>query len=399
MNRGRAFRAAAALAAAFSLALALYAPGHAGASAGSPAEASTAVSAASVPVPEAADVTLEHPGFRQNGTVYLLLKDLAPVLDLQLLWDKENGRIEVTGLYQALTLKIGQSKAYTVSGKTVMLGGETLIRDGVTYVSDKLFAKAFGIRLTWKGGAQASVPYSSRFLTTSSGRQLFWLNREHGVLYSGPSGTLPKRAGTIHVTDLGWVSLSARRIHASSYAVEIENSSGEPHISNTRLRALIYNGSIVRQARTRYWNPRMLGMKEDVFAYRGNVAMVDGTTLRLVNPDGHIFKTYDLLGLTGMDDAFAVEAVESEFLLVRPFRKGTLILIDRRTGESAVLYKELLSADDQAWLEAYPDTETDYPGDQLEYAGHSGDTLSFEWTSFNKGQRIHFSYSLSPLTE
>ncbi|MFD1776509.1 copper amine oxidase N-terminal domain-containing protein [Paenibacillus rhizophilus] len=369
-----------------------------GASAAAPSLAPAAAPSTAQKVPVQSVLTLEHAGFQENGATYVPLKDLSSSLDLQLLWNPGKSSLEVTGLYQAVSLKVGQPKAYTAAGKTIMLGAETLVRNGVTYVPDKLFSKAFGLPLAWEGGNRFSVAYTPKYMMTSAGRELFWLNREHGVLYSGQSGSVPLRAGVIRVADLDWASMSARRINSASYAVEIENASGEPHINNTRWRALVSGGSLVRQAKTHYWNPRMLGMKRDVFAFQGNVVMVDGQTVMLVNPDGHIYKTYNLLELTGINDAFAVEAVDSDFLLVRPFQKGTLILIDRRSGQTVELYKQLISAADQAWLKAYPDTEIDYPGDKLAYTGRSGDLLSFEWTSFTEGQKIHFTYMLSPLS-
>ncbi|AKG36977.1 copper amine oxidase N-terminal domain-containing protein [Paenibacillus durus] len=396
-TRSKASRRTAALLAASTLTTLLFAA--------APIEAAFASSASTSPaVPSAAesvilnDLSLEHSGFQENGTTYVPLKDISSYLDLQLLWNADKSSLEVTGLYQAVSLKAGQPKAYTAAGKVIMLGAETLIRGGVTYVPEKLFSKAFGVPVVWKGGNRFAVPYTPRYIKTSTGRELFWLNREYGVLYSGQSGAVPLRAGMIQVNDLDWVSMSARRINSASYAVEIENASGEPHINNTRWRALVSGGSLVRQAKTHYRNPRMAGLKRDVFAFQGNVVMVDGQKLTLVNPDGHIFKTYDLLKITGINDAFAVEFMDTDFLLVRPFQKGTLILIDRRSGQSVQLYKQLLSVDDQAWLETYPDTEIDYPGDNLSFTGRSEDTLSFEWTSFTGGQKVHFTYTLSPLS-
>lgn len=393
MIRNRVLRMTSALAAVSSLALLLYVPAPAGA-ASAPSSASSTPAAQSTAFTN--EVALEHSGFRENGTLYIPLRDLSSHLDLQLLWNPDKESLEVTGLYQAVSLKSGQAKAYTASGGVITLGGETLVRGGVTYVSDKLFSKAFGIPVSWRGGSTFSIPYASRYVLTRADRQLFWLNREHGVLYSGRSGMVPRYAGAVQAHDLDWVSMSGRRINDGSYAVDIHNVSGEPHLSNTRWRLLITEGSVIRQAVTHYWNPRMYGLKEDVFAFQGNLVMMGGTTLRLVNPDGHIYKTYNLADITGIDDAYAVEAVDTDFLLVRTFQKGTLILIDRRTGHSVTLYRELLSAEDQAWLEAYPDTEIDYPGDGLSYAGREGDALSFEWTSFVKEQKVHFTYNLPP---
>ncbi|GGG09803.1 hypothetical protein GCM10010912_62810 [Paenibacillus albidus] len=341
----------------------------------------------------------EHPIIREKGSVYLPLRETAAMLDLQVLWNAGKSSIEVTGLYQALSLKVGQPKAYTASNAVIMLGAPTLIREGVTYVSDKLFSKAFNLPVTWNDKTgEIAVPYAERYLKSSSGKQLFWVHKGQGVVYSGPSGTLPSRAGAAKVHDLDWVTLSARTINSTSYVLSISNAFGEPHINESRYRLLLHKGQLVRQAHTSYRGVRNLGMNENVFAFQGNLVMVDRNILTLVNPDGHVFQTYHLADITGIDDAFAVEAVEPEFLVVRPYQKGTLMLIDRHSNKSVVLYPQLLGAEDQAWLEEFPDTDVDYPGDQLRYTGRSGNTLSFEWASFTDNRQIHFTYALPPFS-
>lgn len=338
---------------------------------------------------------LEHEGFLQHGTTYLPLKEVAPLLDLHVLWNPEKSSIEVTGLYQALSLKIGQPKAYTANHKVITLGAPTLVRDGVTYVPASLFSKAFDQPVSWDGKQDISVHYSERYLKAVSGREVFWLHKEKGVVYSGTSGTLPVRAGLASIRNLDWASLSAHTVNSASYVLDLNNAYGEPHIQVSNYRFLLHDGKLAQQAMSSYGGMRNLGMKDNVMAYKGNLVMVNQSLLYLVNPDGHILKTYDLAALTGIQDAFALEAMDDDILLVRPYQKGTLFLIDRRNGESTELYTKLLGAEDQAWLDGYPNWELDYPGDRLQYTGRSGSTLSFEWTSFTDNRQVHFTYTLS----
>jgi len=339
---------------------------------------------------------LEHSGFRQHGVLYIPLKDLAPMLDLQIQWNPENSSVEVTGLYQAVTLKLGQPKAYTADYKVIMLGTPPIVREGITYVPEKLFSKAFHLPVTWEGKALFSVSYTEKYIKEALGDQLFWLNKERGVVYSGTSGKLPSRAGTVNIHNLDWVGMTVRKINNSSYALEINNAFGEPHINESRYRVLLHEGKIAGQAVSSYHGTRNLGMKDNLFAFQGNIVLMNRNILTLVNPDGQPFKTYDLKQLTGVDDAFSLEAMDTEYLLVRPFQAGTLILIDRQSGKSTLLYRELLSTDDQTWLEQYPVTEFDYPGDSLVYTGRSGGMLSFEWNSFKDSRKVHFTYALFP---
>ncbi|NUU59214.1 copper amine oxidase N-terminal domain-containing protein [Paenibacillus agri] len=339
--------------------------------------------------------SLEHAGFRQQGAVYLPLKEMAPLLDLHVLWNADKSSIEVTGLYQALSLKVGQSKAYTADNKVISLGAPTLIRDGITYVPTTLFSKAFSLPVGWDGKLDVTVPYTERYLKAVSGRELFWLHKEKGVVYSGESGRRPVRAGIANVRQLDWATLSVRTVNSTSYVLDLNNASGEPHIHVSNYRLLLHEGQLVRQTVSSYGGMRNLGMKENVSAYQGNLVMVNKSILYLVNPDGHIFKTYNLAEPTGIDDTFALEAIEEDFLLVRPYQKGTLFLIDRKSGESTALYTQLLGSEDQAWLEQYPNWDFDYPGDRLQYNGRSGNTLSFTWTSFEDNRQVQFTYTLS----
>jgi hypothetical protein len=341
---------------------------------------------------------LEHEVLREHGIDYFPLRDVAPVLDLQVLWNADKSSIEVTGLYQALSLKIGQPKAYTADNKVIMLGAPTVIREGRTYVSGQLFSKAFNLPLRLESKTEISVPYMERYLKAVSGREVFWLHKEKGVVYSGTSGQLPVRAGTVNVRGLDWATLAVRTVNSASYVLDINNAFGEPHINVSNYRALLHEGRLVRQAVSSYGGMRNLGMKDNVSAFQGNLVMMDQNMLYLVNPDGHVFKTYNLAELTGIEDAFALEAIDTDLLLVRPYQKGTLFLIDRRSGESTALYTKLLGAEDQAWLEQFPELELDYPGDRLEYTGRSGNTLSFEWTSFKDNRQVHFTYALSPFS-
>lgn len=352
--------------------------------------------AAEAEKPAAVTRTLEQEAFRRAGTVYLPLKETAAPLDLQVAWNPANSSVEVTGLHQAVSLKLGQPKAYTITNKTIKLGAPVLVQNGVTYVPDSLFAKAFSLPVTWDGGSDISLPYSEQYIKSVNGRRMFWLNREYGVIYTGESGRTPVRSGILEIgrSELDWVSIRSRLINSESSVLDIDNAYGEPHVHQTRYRALLHKGRLVRQGDSSFSGARGLAFKENVPAFQGHVVIVDRHLLTLVTPDGQAYKTYDLRQITGVDDAFAVEAVEPDFLLVRPYQQAALYVTDRKTLQAVLLYPQLLSAEDKVRLEEYPDTEVDYPGDGLTYTGRSGRQLSFEWKSFPDGRLVHFTYTL-----
>lgn len=74
------------------------------------------------------------------------------------------------------------------------------------------------------------------------------------------------------------------------------------------------------------------------------------------------------------EDAYYIEGIDNDILLLRGNQKGLLTLIDRKTGERTLLYKELLTAKDQEYAE---NNDVPYKGDTLKFVKRSGDKLYF----------------------
>lgn len=80
--------------------------------------------------------------------------------------------------------------------------------------------------------------------------------------------------------------------------------------------------------------------------------MHDGNTLRFIQDGtGNVIDTLDLVKLGGEEDAYYVEGIDKEIILLRGNQNGLLTLINRQTGERTLLYKELLTAKDQEYAE------------------------------------------------
>lgn len=103
--------------------------------------------------------------------------------------------------------------------------------------------------------------------------------------------------------------------------------------------------------------------------------MHDGNTLRFIQDDtGNVIDTLDLVKLGGEEDAYYVEGIDKEIILLRGNQNGLLTLIDRQTGERTLLYKELLTAKDQEYAE---NNDVPFKGDTLKFIKRSGDKLYF----------------------
>jgi hypothetical protein len=153
--------------------------------------------------------------------------------------------------------------------------------------------------------------------------------------------------------------------------ITISDSFGEPHI-NTRVVTLVFkNGELLRKATFAY----QFRGDADLKPYDNNLLLHDGNTLRLIQDGtGNITATLDLLKLGGEEDAYYIEGIDNDILLLRGNQKGLLTLIDRKTGERTLLYKELLTSEDQEYAE---NNDVPYKGDTLKFVKRSGDKLYF----------------------
>ncbi|WP_435923311.1 copper amine oxidase N-terminal domain-containing protein [Paenibacillus sp. DYY-L-2] len=326
---------------------------------------------------------LEHPAFKQAGQLYVPLREAASLFDLHLVYHDSSKILELTGVTQTAKLKAGSSTATGSNGASVSLGAPVQLKQGVTYVPASLFGKLFGIPISLTSKHEISYVYSSKYALAQTEGMLFWLNRSQGVLYMGPSGRLPSKTGTVEIKYPDLLGMTASKIDDSSYVADISNVYGEPHIFNGRYRALVHGGAVVRQSGMSFGGPSSVTLERDVLQFDGSIVLNNGATAELVKPDGTVVETLDLEKYGGPDDVYSLEALDSDFLLIRSYAAGTLLLVNRGSGKTTPLYLSLL---DQAGIDRIENDELGI-NDGLKYAGRSGNQLKFTWQLAGSGAK------------
>lgn len=338
---------------------------------------------------------LNHTSIKKHNVVYFPLKDVCDLLDLQVKWNSNNRLTEVTGITQYARITIGKSKVQTKNGKVVSLGSAPFVKNGVTYVPESLFSKVFSLPVKWKSKTEVSLTYEQKYIKSSVGNTLFWIHKPAGVLYTGISGHTPKKSGTINSRELDWVSVKARQAAKDSYVLDINNSHGEPHIHNEDIRAIVYQGKLVKQSTMSYsyMGPDFYGYVYPNALSEGNHFLLNnGHRAELVTPEGQVVESFNLdriAGTTG--EIYSVEVIQPEFLLIRQFTTGDLMLVNRATGDKSVLYKQLF---DEATAAKIEKREADYYGYRLIYKGRSDQILKFEWKKDSDAKGTILTYKL-----
>lgn len=317
--------------------------------------------------------SLDTKPFKQSGHLYLPLREVAPLLDLQLTYNSTAKSYQLTGITQTAQFKAGSNKATSKSGAVLSLGASVLVKKGVTYVPASLFSKLFSVPITSSGGQDISYSFISRYILSNSGDMLFWLNRFENVLYGGQAGTLPSRLGTIELDSPDWLYMEALSVDKDTYMLEINNAHGEPHIFNDRLRVLVHKDKLVSQAGFAYGGPSSVMLQPDARSYKGQIVMNHGHYAELVHPDGTVQETLYFENYGDKDEVYSLEAIEDDFFLIREYTFGTLLLVDRSSGTSTPLYPYLHNEEAINMIE-----HSEWGiGDGLIYLGRTGNQLKF----------------------
>lgn len=310
----------------------------------------------------------------KQGVSYLPLLQISKDLSLSATLDQSGKRVTVLSPSMNLAVRLN-SKQAVVNGKGITMPAASFKNgqdiyvpasflvtamqgDGLTYdrLAKKLSATGIysGNDSSVYGGLRYEISREGKLFTTSAkGKktQLYDFKKE---IYNQPVYQFTKTAQGLII-------------------LNISDYYGEPMLNKQNFTVVIKNGAVIRQSYVKYYN--RFEENAVLSVDKKEIVLTDGDHLRILEDGtGRISQTYDLKTLGGEDDIYFVEAVDKEYLLIRPNKKGLLTYIDRITGERTLLYKQLLGKADQEYAEI---NDVPYFGDQIRFTGRKGDTLTF----------------------
>ncbi|MNO26968.1 hypothetical protein D3C76_168290 [compost metagenome] len=318
--------------------------------------------------------TIGGPALLKNGVIYVDVRGIADHAGLKMEWDKSGKRALFKGWTKSFAVRIG-SQSGVLDGKTVDLGGTPFkSKEDSIYVPARFIVKAF------EGSNLHLDPTTNTLLADD-----LKTYNVYTEVYGGRTYTLVKANGDLYVsqgkdtvikltslqTGFDWAGMTIEKTPGGLLVIKISDSFGEPHINTREITLIFKNGALLRKATLVY----QFRGDADLKPYDDNLILHDGNTLRFIQDGtGNVIGTLDLVKLGGEEDAYYVEGIDKDILLLRGNQKGLLTLIDRKTGEQTLLYKELLTAKDQEYAE---NNDVPYKGDTLKFVKRSGDKLYF----------------------
>ncbi|MBW7458792.1 stalk domain-containing protein [Paenibacillus sepulcri] len=309
----------------------------------------------------------------KNGVTYLDAMGIGGSAGLTVQADASGSRIQFDGWDKHFAIRIG-SRTGMLDGKLTDLGAVVIKQGEHVYVPARFLVHALeGGTVSWDAknnlimanGLHFFKQYSQTFEGST-----YSVNVENGELFVTKGTGEPRRLASLGpYADL--LSMQFAKTKGGLLVLTVNNNYGEPHINHQTLTLVLKNGSLIRVSDVKYWKR----WEQNVTQYGDQLLLTDGRTLRLIQDGtGAVTQTIDLVKLGGEDDSYFIEAFDKDFLLIRPNQKGLLTLIDRATGASTLLYKKLLTAEEQDYAE---NNDVPYYGDQLKYMKREDSTLYF----------------------
>ncbi|WPP42280.1 copper amine oxidase N-terminal domain-containing protein [Paenibacillus hunanensis] len=342
--------------------------------------------------------------YMRNGTLYVQLNYLASNYGLESNFDATGKRAGFNGWLKKIGVRDG-SKTAVVDGKIVTMSQSAYFKkekdskEPGVYVPFKFAVEALGG--TYVGyNAKTKVVTAKNLkkydvVSTSYDGMTYAIEKGGGNVFSWDGKGKPVKIASLQ-GDLDWVDFKIRSTPKGLVLFSISNSYGEPHINSETYQLLFKEGKLIRQNHADFgW-----GRSDLIDTYNGQILMNDGKKLRLIEDGtGNVAETLDLtkLGNKGADQQYSIEAMDDDMMLIRNSHDYQLAAVDRSSGRSVVLYKEVLSSAEQQNVDIDSGGGPMGSGDGLTYEKRVGNTLYFTYNPlFDSGKRT-VTYDLSKL--
>ena len=330
----------------------------------------------------------------KKGTTFLSLNELSTLFsDLVLSYDQTTRYLIATAPNLRLKWRVGSSKAL-INDSVHAMSTAPFLKNGKLFVPLRDIVMVAGATMKLDTSGTLLVGYGPRSLLGGSPAGWYWVRKDNGNVYTAVGSEMPRRIGYsgVRVTQYGY--LDVKKTGETSLLLTVTHSHGEPALGTDIYRLVVSGGKLVRETAVEYYG---MARAQSVEEADGLLVLLDGSELQLVRPDGYVQERFDLKALGGYDDTYTVEyaSVEDRLLLIRPYIRGTTLLVDLRDGSAAALYKELLSEEEITRIETTePSPFVPDAADNLTFVKRDGDSFVFDYRNLFTGEQSQLTYTL-----
>lgn len=344
------------------------------------------------------EVTLNQPIELRDGTSYLPLRSIAEQLNCKVLYNSAEKKIEIIQPEMNITLIIGSKKA-EVNGEKVTLNKAPYTQKGTTYVPLRFISDVMGSTIKWdQASRKITITTDIGFTLVkdeSNQSNVLWLSEKDGQIWSS-NGEKTSKITVTETKEWNNPKVTITPISKSIYLLDIDDEYGSSMtVFRKREQLLLNNGTVMKQTSQSYMGSYSTSEFQVNDAFNKNY-LSDGNYVYEVGSNGSIAADYNLEEITGQEGPFIIEYFRDNLMFVRSYNTLQMTMIDVKKGTSDILYKKLLSKEEQAfWDESAGDTSDNlYRSSLLKLTKYENATFYFSYISTITGEKQNVSYTV-----
>ncbi|ULO05985.1 hypothetical protein H1230_23500 [Paenibacillus sp. 19GGS1-52] len=317
--------------------------------------------------------------FINKGITYVSYKQAAAVFqDLVWSFDQKSGNLQISGPNRTLSWKVNTTTAM-LNGKTHPMSAAMMNKNGSLSIPLRDLVNWSGGSLSLYSNHIMTLSYKILNVVAGNSKGWYWVRKDNGLIYTAVGSGMPHNIGQSAVRANQYAAMTLLQADTHTVVLQVIHNYGEPSLGNDLYKLLIYNGKLIRESAVGYYGGSPVN---SIAQAEGLTVMLNDTELLLVRSNGTVQQRFDLNKLGGLDEVYTVEyaSVKDGILLIRPFESRTLLLIDPKLDSPVVLYKELLSKEEQVEFEKWEKNPTMPPREGLQFVKREGQTFTFTHT-------------------
>lgn len=269
----------------------------------------------------------------------------------------------------------------TVDGKEAgSLYKEMFTADNQVYIAVQALAKLTG-SLIDNNNNRIHISASKRFIKGEAPDATFWLS-DRGVLSKLTNNGEVKSIGDLKLDwrGQGYFKMGITAISSThSYIITATKFSGEPLIVTNSVKAFVTKDAVVQAVTFGDEETPQTAKVGDYWIFS------NGQIINYLNDEGQMIKSINASEIIGKDSYTVDGFVGDHIILVQSSSKKLLWGIDTNSNQAVLLYKKVLSMEEQKSIENNTDVTDMHYGDNLHLLTVRNGVVTFNYFSYLKG--------------
>jgi Copper amine oxidase N-terminal domain len=327
----------------------------------------------------------EHKPLMVQNRVFVPMRAIIEELGAAVKWDSKTKTFLVKDDGLDLSWKIN-SKQYKRNGQTMVSDAAPFIKAGVTYVPLRAISEILSAYVMWNSN-EPSVTITHKYTRAWLKDRSYAVDHLTGDIYERTGSHARKKIVSLSTKIHGNVTMKAYTTRNNNTVLTIHDNYGEPHINNDFYTVYLRSGTVPIISQANYHNR----YEENAVVQGDYVILNNGLSAQVYDDRTRkLFRFHYLAILGGREEGhYFIEGYGDDYILIRPNKKGLLMLVDLKTKERTLLYKELLSPKEQEYAEK---NDIPYYGDALKFTNEKDGVLYFNFYSVIDQKEYKYQY-------